>query len=170
MWWNSKTQIVMKLKNSNCDETQNLKVWWNSKTPIVTKLQLWQNSKTQNVSKIKLWQNLITQIVIKLEILQISIYEDKTLNGSFSKNILTPWQLMGCSLGSVLRFSRCLFPDDKYFQVNIDVWMEGDGAGLGINRDLYSPQTIYVGFWNSKRLSFQFWCYYHRQKGEGWGN
>ena len=27
---------------------------------------------------------------------------------SFSKNIFTPWQPMRCSLGSVLRFSRCL--------------------------------------------------------------
>ena len=29
---NSKTQIVIKLKNSNCDKTQKLELWLNSKT------------------------------------------------------------------------------------------------------------------------------------------
>ena len=33
----------------------------------------------------------------------------KTLKGSFSKIILTPWQPMKCSLGSVLRFLGCFF-------------------------------------------------------------
>ena len=42
---NSKTQIVTKPKNSNCDETQNHKLWQNSKTlktqtQIFTKLKL----------------------------------------------------------------------------------------------------------------------------------
>ena len=41
----------MKLKNSNCDETQKLKWWQNSK------LKLWQNSKTQSVTKLKLLPN-----------------------------------------------------------------------------------------------------------------
>ena len=45
----------------------------------------------------------------KIEIWQISIYEEFFLKGSFSKNILTPWQPRRCSLGSVLRFSRCFF-------------------------------------------------------------
>ena len=31
---NSKTQIVTKPKNSNCDQSQKLKVWHNSKTQI----------------------------------------------------------------------------------------------------------------------------------------
>ena len=82
-----KTQIVVKLKNSNCDKTQKLKLWWNSKTQIVinlkisnceetqkliglqnSKLKLWVNSKTKNgtklkksnfdkTQKLKLWQN-----------------------------------------------------------------------------------------------------------------
>jgi hypothetical protein len=45
----------MKLKNSNCDEIEKLKLWWNSKTEIVTKLKLklLQNSKTQIVTKLK---------------------------------------------------------------------------------------------------------------------
>ena len=52
LWWNSKTQIVMKLQNSNCDETQKLKLWWNSKTQIVMKLK---NSKCDKTQKLKLW-------------------------------------------------------------------------------------------------------------------
>ena len=31
--------MVTKLKNSNCDKTQKLKLWQNSKTQIVTKLK-----------------------------------------------------------------------------------------------------------------------------------
>ena len=51
----------------------------------------------------------------KLELWQISIYEKKTnLKGSFSKNILTTWQQIRCSLGSVLRFSQCLMVDWLY--------------------------------------------------------
>ena len=43
----------MKLKNSNCDKTQKLKLWLNSKTHIVIKLELWWNSKTEIVIKLK---------------------------------------------------------------------------------------------------------------------
>ena len=77
-WWNSKsqmaiklkkTQVVMILKNSNRDETQKLKLWWNSKTQIVTKLKSWQNSKTQILTKLtlKLWWISKTQILMKLK-------------------------------------------------------------------------------------------------------
>ena len=55
-WWNPKTQIVMELKNSNCDESQKVKLWWNSKKSICDetwKLQLWCNSKTHIVIKLK---------------------------------------------------------------------------------------------------------------------
>ena len=86
---NSNTQIVMKLKNSNCDETQKLKLWKNSKTQIVIKLKnskvtklkkinLWQKSKTQIVTKAELWQNSIcdkTQIVTKHKLWQKSIFD-----------------------------------------------------------------------------------------------
>ena len=51
-----KAHIVMKLKNSNCDESQKLKLWWNSKLKITNgdttqRLKLWQNSKTQIVGQ-----------------------------------------------------------------------------------------------------------------------
>ena len=79
-FWHNLSQIEPKLKNSNCDNskmtTQELKLWQNSKTEIATKLELGQSQLEKN----------------------------KTLKVSFSKNILTPWQPMGCSLGSVLRF------------------------------------------------------------------
>ena len=79
---NSKTQIVTKLKNSNCekklknsncdkikikkkinfDKTQKLKLWQNTKTQIVTKLKTWilaklKNSMCDKTQKLKLWQN-----------------------------------------------------------------------------------------------------------------
>ena len=45
----------MKLNNSNFDETQKLKLWWNLKTQIVMKLKN-SNLKTQIVTKLELWQ------------------------------------------------------------------------------------------------------------------
>ena len=84
----------------------------------MTKLKLWEkNTQTQNVTNLKLWQNWRTQIVTKLKNSNVDKTwnmtnfnlrrRKKTLKASFSKNILTPWQPMGCSLGSVLQFSRC---------------------------------------------------------------
>ena len=59
----------MKLKNSNFDEIQKLKLWQISKNQVVKKFKLWQNlnserkkSKIQNVTKLKLWKNTRTQI------------------------------------------------------------------------------------------------------------
>ena len=66
-----KTQIVMKLKNSNGDKTQKLKLWQNSKTQIVTKLKNsnCDNLKTQIVTtEILTKQNYDkTQVVTKLK-------------------------------------------------------------------------------------------------------
>ena len=222
LWWTSKTQIVVKLKNSSCDETLKLKLWWNSKTQIVRKqktqvlmklknsncdtiqnsicdepqakmvkksknsiltklklklwpkkksncdqtqklkfwqslncnktqvvtklklwhpklwqntncdksqvvttLKLWQNSnceqkisKSLNWTKLKLWQNSKNQIVTKLinpncdktgNMTNLNLRRKLNLKGSFIKNILTPWQPMRCSLGSVLQFSQCFW-------------------------------------------------------------
>ena len=39
LWQNLKTQIVAKLKKSNCDKTQKLKLWSHSKTTIVTEIE-----------------------------------------------------------------------------------------------------------------------------------
>ena len=70
--------MVTKLKNSNYDKIQKLKMGQKStfdKTPVVTKLKLWLNSnfyKTQVVTKLKLWEknhklkNDKTRIVTKL--------------------------------------------------------------------------------------------------------
>ena len=49
-------KISPKNLNLNCDETQKLKLWWNSKTQIVMKLKklkFWFNSKTQILMIIK---------------------------------------------------------------------------------------------------------------------
>ena len=126
----NKTQIVTKLKlwqKSNCDKTQNvttLKLWQNFKTQIVTKLKqsncdknliviklkMSRNSNCDKTQKLKLWQNL------KYDKSQF-IMKKKYLTGSFSKNILTPWQPMICSLGSVLQFSQCFdFGEVKHTQ------------------------------------------------------
>ena len=49
---NLKTQIVAKLKNSNCDQTQKHKLWQDSKTQILTKFK---NSNCDKTQKFKLW-------------------------------------------------------------------------------------------------------------------
>ena len=52
--WNSKTQIVMKLKNSNGNETQWLKLWGNSKTQTVMNIK---NSICDETQKLNLLWN-----------------------------------------------------------------------------------------------------------------
>ena len=128
LWQNSKTQnvknlIVTKLKfwqNSNCDKTLNvtrLKMW---QTQFVTKLKTQiliklKNSKCDKTQKLKVWQNWKTQLVTKLKYDKSQFMTKNTLKESFSKNILTPWQPMRCSLGSFLRFSR-------YFGWKVSFW------------------------------------------------
>ena len=89
MWWNSntqiaiklkKTEIVMKLKTKFGTKMKKLKSWWNSKTHIVKiKLitQMGQNKKKSNCDKIKKTQIVttlknsncdISLIVIKLKL------------------------------------------------------------------------------------------------------
>ena len=81
LWHHSKTQIVIKLKNSmvtklkksncdkpkknsTCDKTQlvtKLKLWHSSncdKTQVVTKPKLWQNSNCEKKPRTQMWQNL----------------------------------------------------------------------------------------------------------------
>ena len=53
------TQIVTKLKNSNCEKNLKLKKLSNSKTQIVTKLKYSNYDRTQ---RLKVWQNLKIQI------------------------------------------------------------------------------------------------------------
>ena len=105
MRWNSKTKIMTKLQNSNCDKTPKLKLWKKKKksnfdktqivtklnnskcdkTQIVAKLKLWQNSNCDKTQKLKLWKNSETQIVTKLktqnvtkhDVRQISMNEKK---------------------------------------------------------------------------------------------
>ena len=78
MWWQSETQIVMKLKNSSFDETKNLngdeiqklKLWWNRKKSNgneTQKLKLWWDSKAQIGMNLKNINCDETQIVIKLK-------------------------------------------------------------------------------------------------------
>ena len=68
-WQNSKTQIATKLKHSNCDQTQKLKIVTklkkNSNFDNTQKLKLWLFLKTQKCdkNKFKLWQNLRAVIV-----------------------------------------------------------------------------------------------------------
>ena len=115
---------MTKLKKSNCDKTKKTQHFEKSSlensicdnTQVVTTLKLWQKSKcdkTQIVTKIhklKLWQNSKTQIVTKPELWQIVVYDNKKyFKWSFSRNILTPWQPIRSSLGSVLQFSLCFF-------------------------------------------------------------
>ena len=90
-------------QNSNCGKTQ---MWQNSNgekknwTWIMTtqKFKLWQNSK------LKLWQNL------KYD--KCQFMKKNNFKGSLIKNILTPWQPMRCSLGSVLWSCNVFFVQD----------------------------------------------------------
>ena len=83
LWINSKTQIVMKLKKSNCDKTktqivkktQSLGLWllWQNsycnKTPIVRKTQTVKKKlKNSNVTNFKFGQKMKTKILTKLKI------------------------------------------------------------------------------------------------------
>ena len=81
MWQNSKKQIVTKIKNSNCDKTQKLKLWTNSKTQIVTKLKK-KETNCDKTQKLKLWQDPY-QIKTKLKNSNCdNIYSDSSDNSS----------------------------------------------------------------------------------------
>ena len=75
-----KNQIVTKLKKSNCDKTQ--------------KLKLRQNSKTQIV------------IVVIVKVVTVAVVT-LVIETSYSKNNLTPLQLMKSLWGSFSRFLQC---------------------------------------------------------------
>ena len=99
---------MTKLKNSNCDKTQIV-----TKNQIVTKLngkkknfKMWQYSNCEKKLKNSNYDNSRPPIVTKLENsnFKFQFMKKTTLKWSLSKNILTPWQVMRCSLGSVLRF------------------------------------------------------------------
>ena len=85
-----KNQIVTKLQNSNCDKIIKKKpIFGNIKELKYDKtlqLKMWKTKK-------KMWQNF------KKSNCEIVTY--------FSKNNLTPQQLMKCSQGSFSRFSLC---------------------------------------------------------------
>ena len=144
MWPHSKTQIVTKLKNSNCDTTE---LRQSSKTLIVTKLKkirLWQNLKTQIVTKLKnsyydetknlncdnsnsnwdktqelkLWPNLKTQIVTKLKVSTGN--KTKNLchifcNPIFSKNKVVHWQPRDVFWAAFLSFVKIWVRSKKFF-------------------------------------------------------
>ena len=62
--------MVTKLKNSNCDKSQKLKLRQNSKIQIFTKLNMWHNlncDKTQIVTQLKNSKYDKTQIMTKLK-------------------------------------------------------------------------------------------------------
>ena len=130
LWQNPKT-LMWQLNNSNCNysktktvTTQKVKLWQNSEIQIVIsqKLKLGQNSKTGNMTnqKLKLWINPInpnfedTQKLkfwktkqklklwqnTKLKFWQLNSWQN--FKKSFGKNNLTSWQLIRCTLGSVL--------------------------------------------------------------------
>ena len=83
--------MVTKLKNSNCDKIQQLKLWHNSKCrkksncekiKIVAKLK---NSNCDNV-KIKTEKKTQTSNCDKTFIIKVSIYEKDFFKGSLRKN------------------------------------------------------------------------------------
>ena len=90
---------MTKLKKSNCDKTQKLKLWQTLTTQIVTKLKnmkLWQNPNPQIVTKLN---NSNCDKTQKLKFWSKNNFWQK----SFVKNKLTPRQPMRCIWGSYLR-------------------------------------------------------------------
>ena len=73
MWWNSETQIVMKLKNSKGDKTQKFNCDNSScgKTQIVLRLKLWQNSSCDQTKNSNCDKSKKTQFVTKQKKTQI---------------------------------------------------------------------------------------------------
>ena len=94
---------MTRLKNSNCDKT------------------IKKNSNCDKTQTLKLWQNLNYD--------KSQFMRRTKLNWSFSKNILTPWQLLRCSLGSVLQFFKFFF-----IQVPTFFFVE--------TKSMFSPQKI----------------------------
>ena len=103
---NTKTQFVTKLKSSNVDQTQKLKLWQNSNSNCeqTEKIKLWQNSnsncdKTWILTKLKLWQLKLWQnsncekspIVIKVKLWQHSNNDQTQIVRTKLK--LKMWQL-----------------------------------------------------------------------------
>ena len=102
MWQNSKIQIVTKLKTSNCDQTQKLKLGKTKsktqivtilKTQIVTKLKMWQNSKTIIVTKKLKKKKIVTELKNsnggKTQILKLSQNSNNLMVTKINKNIVT---------------------------------------------------------------------------------
>ena len=86
MWLNSKTQIVTKLKNTNCDQNKKkFKLWQNSKTQIVTKLKNSNYDKTKKnpivtklkksncdpTQKIKLLHHSVVKVVTVVRVVRV---------------------------------------------------------------------------------------------------
>ena len=59
---------------------------------------MWQDTYCDKTQKFQLWQISKTQIVTKLELWQLWFIRNNNFKGSFSKNLLTPWQPVKCSL------------------------------------------------------------------------
>ena len=105
LWWNSKTQIViklktpivLKLKNSNCDEIQKLKLWWNLKTKMVT-AQCWKDKMKQSKVNLKelltpekrSWHIIDQNIACKKGDIHLSLI---TLNQKSMPNLPQLWVL-----------------------------------------------------------------------------
>ena len=103
-----KTQMVTKLKISNGDKAQKLKLWQNQNIQIATKLNSnsdhstsKKNSKTQTATKLNNLNVKKKKIMSKLK-----NSNSDSLNcdqKSFGKNNLTSRQLIKCTLGSILQ-------------------------------------------------------------------
>ena len=91
----SKTQVVIKLKNSNVKKklktkTQMMTKPKNPNSDKTQKVKLWQNSNCDKTLKLKLWPNFNTQIVTKLKNSNCGktwIMTNLNLKVYFSKNI-----------------------------------------------------------------------------------
>ena len=174
----------MKLNNSNCYETQKLKLWWNSKThycDATKNLKLWQNL-TQIVMKLKnsyydetqkqkLWslklkwrQNSKTQFVTtqKLKLWQNSKCEKKTLIVTKLKTWrkkLKMWQNSDCDKPQELKlWKNSKTQNVKIFRLGyFNIWFCSSGRGA-IHYSFSFDYIIYIILYNLsifiKKFSF----------------
>ena len=97
----------------------------------------------------------------KIKKLQIKIYEI-FLIGSFSKNTLTPWQPLRCSMGSVLWFSQCLSHVLSKKQYNCYLLSVLRSLALASSHDQLWPSTgFYFKAWQGQtwKLKKSLWTF-----------
>ena len=130
----------MKLQNSKCDKTQQLKLWSNSNCDETQKLILWWNWKHLNCDKIQIVTKFKTQIVMKLKnsngdkTQKLKLWQDSKTQMSkknLKKNHIvtklknSKWQNLSCDKTQIvtkLKFGQKSSCDKTQIVTKIKLW------------------------------------------------